>query len=68
MTVTGFDDASYDAALARIDALHAAGGVERRCRALAEREFALPTAIDRYDAAYREAADRGATSRGAAAT
>jgi len=56
VTVTGFDDAAYDAALARLDALGRAGGVAAKCRALAEREFALPIAIERYDAAYREIA------------
>ena len=52
MMVTGFDEASYDAALAALDALRARGeaAVEARCRALAEREFALPTGVERYDA------------------
>jgi glycosyltransferase involved in cell wall biosynthesis len=56
VTVSGFDEASLAAALAALDALHARGGVAERCRALAEREFALPTGVARYDAAYREAA------------
>jgi len=57
VTVTGFDEASYDAALRALDALRARGddAVAARCRALAEREFALPLGVERYDAAYREA-------------
>lgn len=50
-----FDEDALDAALDGIDALHAAGGVSERCRALAEREFALPIGVDRYDAAYEAA-------------
>ena len=58
VTVTGFDEASLGAALRALDALYAAGGdaVAARCRALAERDFALPIGVGRYDAAYREAA------------
>jgi glycosyltransferase involved in cell wall biosynthesis len=57
VTVTGFDGASYDAALDALEALRADGdaAVAARCRALAEREFALPLGVERYDAAYREA-------------
>jgi glycosyltransferase involved in cell wall biosynthesis len=58
VTVTGFDEASYDAALSALDALRRSGAaaVGARCRALAEREFALPIGVEGYDAAYREAA------------
>jgi glycosyltransferase involved in cell wall biosynthesis len=55
VTVTAFDEASYDAALDGLAAMSADGGVAARCRALAEREFALPAGVDRYDAAYRGA-------------
>jgi glycosyltransferase involved in cell wall biosynthesis len=56
VTVTGFDEASMAASLDALGALHAAGGVVARCRELAEREFALPIGVERFDAAYREAA------------
>lgn len=57
VTVTGFDDAAYDAALDQLDVL-AAGGREAlsaRCRAVAEREFSLVLALDRYENAYATA-------------
>jgi glycosyltransferase involved in cell wall biosynthesis len=56
VTVSGYDEASLGRALAALDDLHAAGGAAERCRALAEREFALPSGVERYDAAYRECA------------
>jgi glycosyltransferase involved in cell wall biosynthesis len=60
VTVTGFDEASYDAALEALETLRAGGAAAAaaaasRCRALAEREFALPLGVERYDAAYRGA-------------
>ncbi len=54
VTVTGLDEPSYAASLSALDGLWAKGGVEAGCRALAEREFALPIGVARYDAAYRE--------------
>ncbi len=57
VVVARFDAASFDAALDEVDALHAAGDVSARCRALAEREFALPLGVGRYDAAYRGVVD-----------
>ncbi len=57
VTVTGFDADAYEASLAALDRLWAVGarGVVARCREVAEREYALPIGVDRYDAAYREA-------------
>jgi len=54
--VTAFDEAPLARALHLLDVLHDRGGVAERCRALAEREFALPIGVERFDAAYREAA------------
>jgi glycosyltransferase involved in cell wall biosynthesis len=56
-TVAGFDAAAYDAALDAVEALHREGREElaARCCRLAEREFSLTAALDRYDAAYEAA-------------
>lgn len=58
VTVTGFGADAYGASLAALDRLWGEGAraVVSRCRAVAEREFALPLGVGRYDAAYREAA------------
>jgi glycosyltransferase involved in cell wall biosynthesis len=53
--VNDFTPAALDAAIDAVAALHADGGVAARCRALAERAFALPIGVAAYDAAYREA-------------
>ncbi len=55
-----YDAAGYDAALDALVALSADGAAElrARCRAVAEREFALSHGIDRYDDAYVQAARR----------
>ena len=56
--VTGFDEGSLADSLRALDALWARGGVEAGCRAVACREFALTTAVERYAAAYAEMAAR----------
>ncbi len=58
--VTGFDAAAYDAALDSLDGLYADGepDLRARCRALAERAFSLPMALERYEAAWTRAAGR----------
>lgn len=59
-SVEGFTPADYDAALVRLDRLWSGGRerVVRDCRALAERELALPTAVARYRTAYAAAESR----------
>jgi glycosyltransferase involved in cell wall biosynthesis len=57
VAVTGFDAEAFGAALSALDRLWTGGArtVVARCLAAAERRFALPIGVDRYDFAYREA-------------
>ncbi len=59
VTVTGFASTDLDAALTALDRLYADGeaALRLRCRSVAEREYALPIALDRYEAAYAAAAE-----------
>ena len=60
VTVTDLTEEAYDAALSGLDALwqDGASDLRRRCRALAEEQFALEGALDRYEAAYDDAVGR----------
>ncbi len=57
VAVPATDGASLDAALDALDVLRAEGpALAARCRAVAERRFALDVALDVYERAYAEAA------------